>query len=246
MSSKNIYANTVAEYQARRLFGREKLRRIADANFSDAVRMLIGYGYSGDYDNADTQDIDDFIDTQIHSLTEFVKENSASDALAKILLNSFNYSKTQAVFADNSALAEKIGVSSLIRYCKRQIDITNILTAYRAKKLGYNREETLSELFEGGEIDFESITLINDLKETIYDEAVTALEAGDLQSFRRLTEDLLLETLKKDSNNFMSYGPFIKYIFTQMEEYRTVRYILVCIKNNISFSVDNFRSIDDD
>jgi len=296
MSSQNIYANTVAEYQARRLFGKEKLRRIAGAEFGNAIKILIGYGYLGDYDNADSQDIDSFIASQIRRLTEFIEENSASSALTKILLSSFicsdvkalykssfadggvssalyfndsvtldaehikeavselsenpsgkeiDYAIMQAMFAENLAFAKETG-TSLLRYCRRQIDITNILSAYRAKKLGYSHEETLSELFDGGEISLENIISSDDVKETEYEEAVIALESNDIRKFRKLTESLLLDTFKKDFTNYSGYGPFIRYVLTQLEEYKTVRYILVCIKNNIAFSVDDFRSIDDD
>jgi len=295
MSSKNIYANTVAEYQARSLFGSEKLRRIADADFSDAVRILIGYGYFGDYDTSVEQDIDNFIVFQIRKLAEFIEENSASDALSKILLNGFIYSDakvlfksrftngnissalyfdgvthnstyiqeviselgdkpsgkaidyvfTKAMFSDNLSLAIEIG-KSLVLYCKRQIDITNILSAYRANKLGYSYDETMSELFYGGEIDLETVVSADELKNTKYEEAMLTLELGDIQKFRGLTEKILTDTLKNDFADYMSYGPFIKYILAQLEEFRAVRYILICIKNNIHFSVDDFRSIDDD
>ncbi|MCL2370022.1 MAG: V-type ATPase subunit [Firmicutes bacterium] len=305
MSNQNIYANTIAEYQSSQLLGRDKLYRIAGTKFVDAIRILIGYGYAGDYVISDSYDIDTFIVKQIRQLFEFVKENSTTETLSKILFNKFIYSDAKILFksrlvktdvssmlylesdkmmeafdnqrydelseymqkaineltqnssakeidlafenamhSENLMLATEIS-SNLVQYFRREIDITNIITAYRFRQAGYNPEDALPELFEGGEISLDDI-ISGDYKGTIYDDAYGLLELGNMQKFRKHTGQIIFDTIKNEFTNFGGYGPFLKYVLYMLSEFRVVRFILICSKNKIPFSLDDLRSLDDD
>ena len=316
MISQSIYANTLAEYEAKNLLSREKLRRIAGTGFGDAVKILIEYGYFGDYPSSSlSPDVDGFITAQIRELTAFVEENCPCAALTKALLNRFVYSDakalfkarcagfdvsgalylendtlrdafanqkyaslppflqnavsalgekpsakeidrvfTNAMFQDNLASAAEVG-ASFVRYCKREIDIANILSAYRAEKMNFNAGELLAELFEGGEISSEDFAAISGagfaalsraLKGTVYEEAAFLLESGNIPGFRKHTSELLFGTLKNEYTDFTGFGPFIRYFISRLSEIQNVNFILICSKNNIAFDLNDLWSPADD
>jgi len=235
MVSKNIYTNTLAEYESRKLLGREKLRRVASASFAEAFRILLEYGY---YDDG-SKDIDGFIEAQLRQLKNFVEENNAPPELAKVLF------EDDAV--DAAKDAAKLG-KNFVKYCKSGIDITNILSAYRAKKMGWRHEKLLEELVEGGEIPLEAFNgiLLRNLKGTEYEEAAFLLESGNLAGFRKHTEQLRRNILKDEMTDFMKRGPFLRFVIDKLAEIRAVNFVLVCIKNGIEFDLNDLGALADE
>jgi len=85
MSSKNIYANTAAEYESGNLLTKSKIKALVSLSFNEAIKRLFAYGF---IDN-DNQNIDMIINAQIHSLIDFIKDYSPSVELLKFLLSRF-------------------------------------------------------------------------------------------------------------------------------------------------------------
>lgn len=304
-----IYANAVAKYMSSKLLGEEKLNRLIDADFSDAVRMLVDYGYGGGNIDSDSYDIDKFITAQQKILIEFVESDCASEELKNCLLNRFLYMDAKVLFkarfvssdlsqalylssemmktafssgdysalpnfmADAAALlteksqmsslsAKEIDVAftkamhmdnlqnakaskskSLITYCKAQIDITNIVSSYRAKQLGFSVEQLQKELYEGGAVSQEDIlsiltgdnaTIIGNFYQTLYADIIFKLvEGDDVAEFLRDADEILYDILKGKGEDITSFSPFINYFLAQLLEFKTIKLILVCIKNNM-------------
>ena len=44
-AGSKIYANAVAKYNEGKLLDGEKLKRVSEASYSDAIKMLYDYGY---------------------------------------------------------------------------------------------------------------------------------------------------------------------------------------------------------
>ncbi|MCL2847891.1 MAG: V-type ATPase subunit [Firmicutes bacterium] len=293
ITSQNIYSNTLAEYQSSKLLSSQKLRRIADTKYSDIYKLLLDFGYNGDYLNINSYDVDLFLSKQIKQLAKFIKETATLNALAKILLNPFYYSDAKAIYkkqfsdtevtlyldldnplgVDTNAIIEDLGENptakeidlaftkamhnenlllakqispTFIEYTKTQIDIDNILSLYRSSRMGYNKENAREELIEGGNISLEEFTSLDNLLDNpIFEESLTALITNDITNFRSLTNEILLDILKKNTTNFLSFGPFIKYILAQIAEYDSVRQILIAKKNNLSLNINSFGGYDD-
>lgn len=305
MSSKNIYANTIAEYEAKGLLSQEQLRRIAGAGFEGAVKMLNAYGFFGD-SHFVNKDIEGNILTQARILAAFVKENSSSADLEKLLLNPFYYSDAralfkqfqlgldiggliildngevrhafeeqdysglpallqdaisvlakknnltakdidlaflQAMYSDNIERARKIG-AEFIKYCRTEIDFVNILTFYRAKKYGFDQKHIVLELFEGGEISLDPLEGF--APKDKYGDIIALLEADDFYGFSKITEEILHRIISGGKEGFFGYAPFVKYFYAKLSQLNTVKYILICLKNNIGFNFDDLRSIAND
>lgn len=92
-----IYANAVAKYNEGKLLDREKLRRLIDADFSDAVKMLCDYGYGGSAGNGD---IDAFISAETAELIKYALDASPDEYLSRVLTNRFLYGNAKAYYKE--------------------------------------------------------------------------------------------------------------------------------------------------
>ena len=93
-----IYANTLAKYNEGKLLSAEKIQRLIDADFADAVRMLADYGYGGGMVDEKSYDVDIFIGDETAKLIEFVREDCPSEELKNVLLNKFYYSDAKVYY----------------------------------------------------------------------------------------------------------------------------------------------------
>jgi vacuolar-type H+-ATPase subunit C/Vma6 len=90
-----IYSNVVASYLEGRLLDAEKLRRIAEADYFDALKMLYDYGYGEGLpiENADSKTL---AECETKKLVEFVEEYACSENLKKFLLLRYLYNNLKS------------------------------------------------------------------------------------------------------------------------------------------------------
>ena len=208
MYTTKVYANTLAQFNARRMDG-ERLRRLVEAGSVDAaLKMLADSGFP----TADGT-IDGFIVAATDELIEFIEENAASRAAADALTAVFWYNNVKLAYKSRFAAmptdayykidrdAGKIaggdysdcdryltdaletldasgerrpqaidlaltrtmyayvlscGVRSVERYFRTEIDLKNILTAARLRRLGAERDEFI----DGGTLDKDALIKI--------------------------------------------------------------------------------------
>lgn len=93
-----IYANSIAKYNEGKLLSEEKLRRLAEADFSDAVKMLCDYGYGDGVMRADSYDADTFISHETSRLIDFVLDDCPSPNTAAVLLAPFYYNNAKVYY----------------------------------------------------------------------------------------------------------------------------------------------------
>lgn len=93
-----IYANAVARYNEGKLLDAEKLNRIIDAEFSDAVKMLCDYGYGGGSADEKSYDIDAFISRETSALIDYALSSAPNDYVARVLTNVFLYGNAKAYY----------------------------------------------------------------------------------------------------------------------------------------------------
>lgn len=93
-----IYANAVAKYNEGKLLSAEKLRRLTEAEFSDAVKMLCDYGYGGGTVNEQSYDIDAFIAAETSKLIAYATADAPDPYLARVLTARFLYGNAKAYY----------------------------------------------------------------------------------------------------------------------------------------------------
>ena len=301
-----IYANAVAKYNEGKLLDAEKIRRLLDAEFSDAVKMLCDYGYGGGTVDAKSYDIDAFISSETAALIDYVFSSSPNVYLSRVLTNRFLYGNakayykarvsgkplyfavydmadgeiragiergeyaalpnfmaeafeeldyefaeikpdpkridarlTEAMFADCLFCAKKSKSKSLREFVRGEIDLTNILSALRARALKVSEAALEKLLLTGGEIPFCDILEIyrseNPLAliaETRYGFICEGTETLDLPLIEARADDFLSNIWQPHAEDMLSLSPFVSYFIEQLNEYKTVKTILTCIKNN--------------
>lgn len=299
-----IYSNAVAKYNEGRLLDAEKLRRLMDANFSDAVKMLCDYGYGGGNVDEKSYNVDSFISSQITSLIDYAYTDAPDEYITRILTNRFLYGNakayykakvsgkepkgsiyesehfaylsgipkgeyaalpqqlayalteldalfaeskpnpktidiklTAAMYADSVAAAKKTRNKTLLKFVKSQIDLSNVLAALRARNLKLTKEAFTELIIDGGDVKSDDIIDIFSaedplplIKDTEYeflaeDEYLPKLEA--------VADDYLLKIWQPKAEDMLSAAPFINYFIAQLNEYKTVKTILTCIKNGV-------------
>lgn len=93
-----IYANAIAKFNESKLLDAEKLYRLIDAEFSDAVKMLCDYGYGGGIVDDGSYDIDAFISGETSALIDYALSGAPNEYVAKILTNKFLYGNAKAYY----------------------------------------------------------------------------------------------------------------------------------------------------
>lgn len=91
-----IYANAVAKYNEGKLLDAEKLRRLIDADFTDAVKMLCDYGYGNGNLSENSYDIDAFISAETGKLVNYALSDAPNEYLARVLTARFTYGNAKA------------------------------------------------------------------------------------------------------------------------------------------------------
>lgn len=130
------------------------------------------------------------------------------------------------------------GAGVIKKYFRAEIDLKNILTAARMRRLGVNRDEFIS----GGKIAKSTLSeAVNaeDFSElfsgTPYAAMTEELEANDfsaLWSFERDADDCLFFLTDSPCARIATYEPFLNFYAQQLAELKTVKTALVCIKTN--------------
>jgi len=96
-AGSKIYANAVAKYNEGKLLDGEKLKRVSEASYSDAIKMLYDYGYGEGLplENADAEKLSG---TELNKLIAFVNEYAQDEKLKSFLLLPFLYNNLKAAY----------------------------------------------------------------------------------------------------------------------------------------------------
>ncbi len=301
-----IYANAVAKYNEGKLLNAEKLHRIADATFADAVKMLCDYGYGGGTVDEKNYDIDSFISAETAKLIDYALTSAPNEYLSRILTNRFLYGNakayykaratgksnpaavykmpdgeiesgigrgeyaalppfmadalreldilfaekpadpktidialTKAMYADTVYCAKKSYSKALKNYAAGEIDLANIFTVLRARALGVGETAFADMLVAGGKMTPDRLTAIYRteepaalIAESPYAFIAEGNESLSLPLAEARSDDWLLRIWEQQADNMQSLSPFVSYFLAQLGEYKTVKMILTCLKNN--------------
>lgn len=89
-----VYSNTLARINSGRLLTDEKYKRLADAEYSAALKMLADYGYGG----GEAGDVDAVIARETDELIAFIEENGVNRYASRALLCRFLYANAKTLY----------------------------------------------------------------------------------------------------------------------------------------------------
>ncbi len=124
------------------------------------------------------------------------------------------------------------------KYFRAEIDMKNILSAARLRRLGMSGDEFIA----GGKIDIELLneavsaeSFADVFEQTPYCEFAENFETAEFKDLWRAeldSDDLLYFMTASAVADFASYKPFLNYYAQALIELKTVKTALVCIKTN--------------
>lgn len=132
------------------------------------------------------------------------------------------------------------GVPFIKKYFRAEIDMKNILSAARMKRLGLTDDEFLNggtvptELLDSA-LTAEDGKFAEVFENTRYGEYAQRIENdgfGELWRAENGADEYLYYMTDTDVTNFSSYKPFLKYYTQTLIELKTVKTALVCVKTN--------------
>lgn len=156
----------------------------------------------------------------------------------------------KAYYSNCASIASHAKDKNIKKYVKSSIDIANISVFFRTKRI--NDKRMFSELFlDGGSISYESLEkLFDESYEIISDKmkfadinALISLACHEMQSggslvaFERESDNYLLDIFKDSRHDIFSVSPMAGYYLAKKYEIKTLRTILICIKNNVSIDL---------
>ena len=179
-----------------------------------AVDLDVNKIADGDYD-----DVDKFM---AEALTALDEQNETNPLAIDLAL-------TRAMYG----YVLSLGVPIIKRYFRAEIDMKNILTYARMKKLGI----TGNQFIAGGKIDCEKEEddFLSYLERTPYAEfaeRVAENDFSDLWKSEMEADDCLYCLTHRDVVDYGSYTPFLNYYTEALIELKTVKTALVCIKTD--------------
>lgn len=156
----------------------------------------------------------------------------------------------KAMYQDALAVAKKHKAKSLIKYWISNIDIVNISTLLRCKRIDADEKFFLENFIDGGSInDYVLSPLLKESYETIADKLrytdygelvdIACLEAKDgraIVKFEAEWDNYLLDIFKTDKADIFTIAPMAGFYIAKKIELKMVRMILTCIKNKANES----------
>lgn len=188
----------------------------------------------------DTAELKEKIETAVYDgLPVFLQRALNSlDGLGGSDSRTVDQTLTQAMYDDDLYQARKSHNKILRRYVSGEIDFINALTALRTAAAGRDWEFGRYMLITGGSIPEGKIfevynggpaALEGTYLEALYEDG----KLGDLLRFEAEEDEFLLQTASMQRLEMNSISPFFAYCIRRLTEFKVVKMILTCIKNNV-------------
>jgi V/A-type H+-transporting ATPase subunit C len=154
----------------------------------------------------------------------------------------------RAMFAHIASECKRLNNAFVSGYFERLIDLTNIRTLVRVKKMGESIELLKEALIPYGSYPFSFYAkaldepyerLLESLSYSRYDDVINAgiqefLKSSSLALFEKLADDHLLRYIKSNKHNPFGIEPIVGYLAAKEGEIRLVRTVMVALANNVS------------
>ncbi|MGI6594071.1 MAG: V-type ATPase subunit [Christensenellales bacterium] len=177
--------------------------------------------------------INPFIDDLIVKIKGSYEEITARDIDVKIDI---------AMLDDIRDRISKPFVSKYVKeYFENFINYTNIINLVRVIKAGGNYFYFKSLFIKGGKYDIhifeeifeDNLKVKNILLETAFEEYKDTIFETPLDELERLKEYMLMKNISIDKNDLLTDAPSLAFYLEKINEINVLRYILICLKNNV-------------
>lgn len=98
-ANSKIYSNAVAKFLEGKLLDADKFKRLSGADYNDAVKMLIDYGY-GDGTAYEGIDTDELINAETNALIVFADEYAPAKSIFDALTAKYFYNSVKAAYKE--------------------------------------------------------------------------------------------------------------------------------------------------
>ena len=154
----------------------------------------------------------------------------------------------KAMYEHIFSQCKKLGNAFVSGYFERLIDLTNIRTLIRVKKMGEGLELLKEAILPFGSYPFSFYLkaleepferLMESLAYSRYDDVTNAsiqefLKSASLSLFEKLADDHLLRYIKANKHNPFGIEPIVGYLAAKENEVRFIRTVMVGKANNVS------------
>jgi len=172
----------------------------------------------------------DYADVSKYMLAAFEKLDEAEERRPQAI----DLELTRAMYREVLAC----GVPVAVKYFRAEIDMKNILSAARMRRLASDGDEFI----DGGKIDRERLAesvhaegFADCFDGTPYYDYAAGIEEAEFRELwkaERDADDFLYYMTARDVANVSSYEPFLNYYTQSLIELKTVKTALVCIKTD--------------
>jgi len=154
----------------------------------------------------------------------------------------------RAMFAYIVSECKRLGNAFVSGYFERLIDLTNMRTLMRVKKMGEGLDLLKEAIIPSGSYPFSFYTkaldepferLLESQSYSRYDNVTNAgiqdfLKTSSLSLFEKLADDHLLRYIKANKHNPFGIEPIVGYLTAKENEVRLIRTVMVGKANNVS------------
>lgn len=147
-----------------------------------------------------------------------------------------------AMLKDIKDRISKFFVSKYIKkYFNNFIDYMNVINLIRVLKVNETLAYYLSLYIEGGKYDlellknaFDDVANLKDIiEETIFIDYKDTILETPLEDLELLKDSALMKDILRDKNDLLTEAPSLAFYLEKKNEISLLRYILICLKNNI-------------
>ena len=156
----------------------------------------------------------------------------------------------RAYFRHIVELANNAGLDFIKEFVVTSIDLTNIKTFIRLKRLNMPVDFLKKNLIQGGKIDINTFidsagkpleAFIETMKKTSYEKIFTkdgnVSQDINIASFEKRTDDYIMAMIKKGKYKTFGIEPLIGYLLAKETEFKNIRIIMVGKINNITSDI---------
>ena len=151
----------------------------------------------------------------------------------------------KACYKEITDFLKKVKAPAILRYWQINIDLSNVSTFVRGEKTG-NPDALKEGFIEGGLLGTSYFSgdvaqVVEKLRYSDYSKVADCLREGDMVSFERIWDNMLLDVFKEKRNDIFSISPIAGFYVAKKIEIKVVRMICIMLKNDVDKDVIKVR-----
>lgn len=222
--AKYVFNNAKAEYKS----------TLTKGNTSSSVYQGIEIGNVAD---GEYNELPEELENALISLDE-------KKDMGKLLPGEIDSVITKAMYNYVSKKLKK--GSALYRYYTSEIDILNLISLLRCRKLGLDKFALAENLLDMGTLDISDFEIALESGDeafesfylsSAYEEVFGNVLSEDISDIEVRMDNYLCEIIFAGGDTMTGNAPFISYFYKQIMELKMIKMVVVCIKKDVSHEV---------